>query len=142
MYLLPFKDPTEMMNIYCLFLLFFSSFCFVVSCLLFFFVSAQVEDVNDNAPLTSDPIYHPTIMENSPKDVSVIRIQAQDPDLTAIPSRLSYRITAGNPQNFFSINPKTGEVVCDVVLVEWKGMMKERMAPHKCASGISLTSWD
>lgn len=48
-------------------------------------------------------------MENSPKDVSVIRIQAQDPDLTATPSRLSYRITAGNPQNFFSINPRTGE---------------------------------
>ena len=69
---------------------------------------SQVEDVNDNAPLTSDPIYHPVVMENSPKDVSIIRIQAQDPDLTATPSRLSYRITAGNPQNFFSINPKTG----------------------------------
>ncbi|XP_057676860.1 protocadherin Fat 3 isoform X2 [Corythoichthys intestinalis] len=71
-------------------------------------VFIQVEDVNDNAPLTSDPIYHPSVMENSPKDVSVIRIQAQDPDLTATPSRLSYRITAGNPQNFFYINPKTG----------------------------------
>ncbi|KAK0144452.1 Protocadherin Fat 3 [Merluccius polli] len=69
----------------------------------------QVEDVNDNAPLTSDPIYHPVVMENSPKDVSVICIQAQDPDLTATPSRLGYRITAGNPQNFFSINPKTGQ---------------------------------
>uniref|UniRef100_A0A8C4ZNB4 FAT atypical cadherin 3b n=1 Tax=Gadus morhua TaxID=8049 RepID=A0A8C4ZNB4_GADMO len=72
-------------------------------------VFIQVEDVNDNAPLTSDPIYHPVVMENSPKDVSVIRIQAQDPDLTATPSRLGYRITAGNPQNFFSINPKTGQ---------------------------------
>ncbi|XP_077402634.1 protocadherin Fat 3 isoform X3 [Vanacampus margaritifer] len=71
-------------------------------------VFIQVEDVNDNAPLTSDPIYHPSVMENSPRDVSVIRIQAQDPDLTATPSRLSYRITAGNPQNFFYINPKTG----------------------------------
>ncbi|XP_077448375.1 protocadherin Fat 3 isoform X3 [Stigmatopora argus] len=71
-------------------------------------VFIQVEDVNDNAPLTSDPIYHPSVMENSPKDMSVIRIQAQDPDLTATPSRLSYRITAGNPQNFFYINPKTG----------------------------------
>lgn len=74
-----------------------------------FLCLSQVEDVNDNAPLTSDPIYHPVVMENSPKDVSVIHIQAQDPDLTATPSRLSYRITAGNPQNFFSINPKTGE---------------------------------
>ncbi|KAK5608770.1 hypothetical protein CRENBAI_020508 [Crenichthys baileyi] len=71
-------------------------------------VFIQIEDVNDNAPLTSDPIYHPIIKENSPKDVSVIRIQAQDPDLTEAPTRLSYRISAGNPQNFFSINPKTG----------------------------------
>ncbi|KAK7925921.1 hypothetical protein WMY93_008231 [Mugilogobius chulae] len=70
-------------------------------------VFIQVEDVNDNAPLTSDPIYHPVVMENSPKDVSVIRIQAQDPDLTAMPNRLTYRISAGNPQNFFTINPKT-----------------------------------
>ena len=81
----------------------------VSSFILFSHHSPQVEDVNDNAPLTSDPIYHPVIMENSPKDVSVIRIQAQDPDLTATPSRLSYRITAGNPQNFFTINPKTGK---------------------------------
>lgn len=88
----------------------FPSFCFVSpSSSSFPLFLSQVEDVNDNAPLTSDPIYHPVVMENSPKDVSVIRIQAQDPDLTATPSRLSYRITAGNPQNFFSINPKTGE---------------------------------
>lgn len=79
-------------------------------CYLLLLFLHQVEDVNDNAPLTSDPIYHPIIKENSPKDVSVIRIQAQDPDLTATPTRLSYRISAGNPQNFFSINPKTGKV--------------------------------
>lgn len=89
--------------------LLFASF-FVSPLLDFFAFFSQVEDVNDNAPLTSDPIYHPVVMENSPKDVSVIHIQAQDPDLTATPSRLSYRITAGNPQNFFSINPKTGKI--------------------------------
>uniref|UniRef100_A0A663EHS2 Cadherin domain-containing protein n=1 Tax=Aquila chrysaetos chrysaetos TaxID=223781 RepID=A0A663EHS2_AQUCH len=43
-------------------------------------VYIEVEDVNDNAPLTSEPIYYPAVMENSPKDVSVIQIQAQDPD--------------------------------------------------------------
>ncbi|KTF90509.1 hypothetical protein cypCar_00024820 [Cyprinus carpio] len=70
-------------------------------------VFIQVEDVNDNAPLTSEPVYHPYVMENSPKDVSVVRIQAQDPDVTASDSRLMYRITAGNPQNFFSIDSNT-----------------------------------
>uniref|UniRef100_A0A8B9HZ42 FAT atypical cadherin 3b n=1 Tax=Astyanax mexicanus TaxID=7994 RepID=A0A8B9HZ42_ASTMX len=79
-------------------------------------VFVQVQDVNDNAPLTSDPVYHPYVMENSPKDVSVVRIQAQDPDITAPSSRLMYRITAGNPQNFFTINPKTGERVRDAVM--------------------------
>ncbi|XP_058484035.1 protocadherin Fat 3 [Solea solea] len=88
-------------------------------------VFIQVEDVNDNAPLTSDPIYHPVVMENSPKDVSVIRIQAQDPDLTATPSRLTYRITAGNPQNFFSINPKTG-----LITTTARKLDREHQAEH------------
>ncbi|XP_033996219.1 protocadherin Fat 3 [Trematomus bernacchii] len=88
-------------------------------------VFIQVEDVNDNAPLTSDPIFHPVVMENSPKDVSIIRIQAQDPDLTAIPSRLSYRITAGNPQNFFSINPRTG-----LIKTTARKLDREQQAEH------------
>lgn len=71
-------------------------------------VFIQVEDVNDNAPLTSEPVYHPYVMENSPKDVSVVRVQAQDLDVTASENRLTYRITAGNPQNFFSIDYNTG----------------------------------
>uniref|UniRef100_A0AAV2JCE7 Protocadherin Fat 3-like n=1 Tax=Knipowitschia caucasica TaxID=637954 RepID=A0AAV2JCE7_KNICA len=88
-------------------------------------VFIQVEDVNDNAPLTSDPIYHPVVMENSPKDVSVIRIQAQDPDLTAMPNRLSYRISAGNPQNFFTINPKTG-----LITTTARKLDREQQAEH------------
>uniref|UniRef100_A0A671P273 Protocadherin Fat 3-like n=1 Tax=Sinocyclocheilus anshuiensis TaxID=1608454 RepID=A0A671P273_9TELE len=75
-------------------------------------VFIQVEDVNDNAPLTSEPIYHPYVLENSPKGVSVVRIQAQDLDITASDSRLMYRITAGNPQNFYSIDSNTGNKNC------------------------------
>lgn len=47
-------------------------------------------------------------MENSPKDVSVIQIQAEDPDSSSN-EKLTYRITSGNPQNFFAINSKTGK---------------------------------
>lgn len=74
-------------------------------------VFVQVEDVNDNAPLTSEPVYRPSVPENSPRDVSVIQIQAQDPDATpsATVDRLNYRIISGNPQNFFTINTRTGE---------------------------------
>ncbi|XP_064201137.1 protocadherin Fat 1-like isoform X1 [Anguilla rostrata] len=72
-------------------------------------VFVEVEDVNDNAPQTSEPVYYPSVAENSPKDVSVIRVEAFDPD-TRSGDRLSYRITSGNPQGFFAINPKTGLV--------------------------------
>lgn len=71
-------------------------------------VYIEIEDVNDNAPLTSEPIYYPVVMENSPKDVSVIQIQAEDPDASSN-EKLTYRITSGNPQNFFAINIKTGK---------------------------------
>lgn len=74
-------------------------------------VFVQVEDVNDNAPLTSEPLYQPSVAENSPRDVYVIQIQAQDPDTMspAAADRLNYRIISGNPQNFFTINSHTGE---------------------------------
>uniref|UniRef100_A0A8C1Z1P9 FAT atypical cadherin 3b n=1 Tax=Cyprinus carpio TaxID=7962 RepID=A0A8C1Z1P9_CYPCA len=88
-------------------------------------VFIQVEDVNDNAPLTSEPIYHPYVMENSPKDVSVVRIQAQDLDVTASDSRLMYRITAGNPQNFFSINSNTG-----LITTTSRKLDREQQAEH------------
>lgn len=68
----------------------------------------EVQDVNDNAPQTSEPVYYPSVMENSPKDVSIIQINAIDPD-TKASDRLSYRITSGNPQGFFAVHPKTGK---------------------------------
>uniref|UniRef100_A0A8C4NQV8 FAT atypical cadherin 3a n=1 Tax=Dicentrarchus labrax TaxID=13489 RepID=A0A8C4NQV8_DICLA len=73
-------------------------------------VFIQVEDVNDNAPLTSEVLYRPSVPENSPRDVSVIQIQAQDPDATppGTVDRLSHRIISGNPQNFFTINTRSG----------------------------------
>ncbi|XP_043826311.1 protocadherin Fat 1 isoform X3 [Dromiciops gliroides] len=67
----------------------------------------EVEDVNDNAPQTSEPVYYPEVMENSPKDVSVVQIEAFDPDSSSS-DKLTYKITSGNPQGFFSIHPKTG----------------------------------
>nr|XP_021400674.1 protocadherin Fat 3 isoform X2 [Lonchura striata domestica] len=87
-------------------------------------VYIEVEDVNDNAPLTSEPIYYPVIMENSPKDVSVIQIQAQDPD-SSTNEKLTYRITSGNPQNFFVINPKTG-----LITTTSRKLDREQQAEH------------
>ncbi|XP_060751945.1 protocadherin Fat 3 [Tachysurus vachellii] len=88
-------------------------------------VYVQVEDVNDNAPLTSEPIYHPYVLENSPKDVSVVRVQASDPDITSLDNHLTYRITAGNPQNFFTINSKTG-----LITTTSRKLDREQQAEH------------
>ncbi|XP_038617667.1 protocadherin Fat 3 isoform X2 [Tachyglossus aculeatus] len=87
-------------------------------------VYVEVEDVNDNAPLTSEPIYYPMVMENSPKDVSVIQIQAQDPDSSSN-EKLTYRITSGNPQNFFAMNVKTG-----VITTTSRKLDREQQAEH------------
>lgn len=75
-------------------------------------VFVKVEDVNDNAPLTSEPLYWSSVQENSVPDMSVVQIQAQDPDGPVDPTsadQLSYRIVGGNEHNFFSINSRTGE---------------------------------
>ena len=72
-------------------------------------VYIEVQDVNDNAPQTSEPVYYPSVMENSPKDVSIIKINAVDPDDKAS-DKLTYRITSGNPQGFFAINARTGKI--------------------------------
>lgn len=71
----------------------------------------EVDDVNDNAPQTSEPVYYPEIVENSPKDVSVVQIEAFDPDCSSS-DKLTHKITSGNPQGFFSIHPKTGARRC------------------------------
>uniref|UniRef100_A0A8C1TTF3 FAT atypical cadherin 1b n=1 Tax=Cyprinus carpio TaxID=7962 RepID=A0A8C1TTF3_CYPCA len=73
-------------------------------------VYIEVKDVNDNAPLTSEPVYYSSVSENSPKDVSVIQIQAFDLD-TKSSDNLSYKITSGNPQGFFVINTQTGKLI-------------------------------
>lgn len=73
-------------------------------------VYIEVQDVNDNAPLTTEPVYYPSVSENSPQGVSVIQIQAFDPDSESS-ENLSYKITSGNPQGFFAIDSQAGQLI-------------------------------
>ncbi|XP_059502538.1 protocadherin Fat 3a isoform X6 [Stegostoma tigrinum] len=84
----------------------------------------EIEDINDNAPICSQPIYHPSIMENSPKDVPIVQIQAYDPDSSSS-DKMTFRITSGNPQNFFTINPKTG-----LIMSTSRKLDREQQAEH------------
>ncbi|OWA49788.1 Fat-like cadherin-related tumor suppressor-like protein [Hypsibius exemplaris] len=71
------------------------------------FVYVKIGDVNDNCPMTVEPIYYTSVPENSPPDTVVARLAAFDLDSSSS-FQPSYRITAGNPQGFFVINEKTG----------------------------------
>lgn len=65
-------------------------------------VLIEVGDENDNTPLTVEPVYYASVPENSPAGVEVVRLEAADLDLH--PNPLSFRITAGNAESFFSIH--------------------------------------
>lgn len=62
--------------------------------------------MNDNCPMTAEPIYYTSVPENSPPDTVVARMEAFDLDSAG--SVLSFKISAGNPQGFFTIHEKTG----------------------------------
>ncbi|XP_055333667.1 fat-like cadherin-related tumor suppressor homolog [Paramacrobiotus metropolitanus] len=66
----------------------------------------KIGDTNDNNPMTAEPIYYTSVPENSPPDTVVATLDAFDLDSTS--SQLTYKITAGNPQGFFTIQEKTG----------------------------------
>jgi len=70
-------------------------------------VYIEVDDVNDNIPQTPEPVYYPTVMENSPEGTSVFQLDATDLDDTAN-GALTYEIVSGNPQGFFAISRTTG----------------------------------
>nr|XP_033799788.1 protocadherin Fat 1 isoform X2 [Geotrypetes seraphini] len=84
----------------------------------------EVEDVNDNAPQTTKPVYYPEVAENSLKDVSVVRVEAFDPDSSSS-DKLTYRITSGNPQGFFTINSKSG-----LITTTSRKLDREQQAEH------------
>lgn len=99
----------------------------------------EVQDVNDNAPQTSEPVYYPSVMENSPKDVSIIQIEAIDPDAKAS-DKLTYKITSGNPQGFFTINSKTGKMAFTLTHVKMYCALMVLKKGESCCHRLTLRS--
>lgn len=88
-----------------------------------FQVFIAVENENDNIPLTVDPVYYPTVPENSPAGKVVVELKAEDHDMDPTQS-LTFRITAGNPSGFFSINPDTGKKTTEMRILPLMGLFK------------------
>lgn len=68
-----------------------------------------VNDTNDNAPRPDKPIYFASVAENSPENTVVVKVEATDADDPT--GDVRYRISRGDPQSFFAIDPKTGTIL-------------------------------
>ncbi|XP_076056118.1 FAT atypical cadherin kugelei isoform X2 [Oratosquilla oratoria] len=93
-------------------------------------VYIEVVDVNDNRPLSSWPVYWPGVAENSTANTPVVTVDASDRDPD---TKLTYSITAGNPQSLFTIDPNTGEIRTTV-----RRLDREQQAEH----GLEVTVTD
>jgi protocadherin Fat 1/2/3 len=74
----------------------------------------RVLNVNDQRPLFSQPIYFPTVVENSEPNKVILRLNATDGDaytqqITSSPIR--YSIERGNQQSHFVLDENTGYLV-------------------------------
>ena len=72
-------------------------------------VVLNVADVNDNRPKFSPETYSLNVVENIPTASSIVQVFASDPDL-GFNASMSFSISAGNNEGYFSINSTTGVV--------------------------------
>ncbi|XP_055595283.1 fat-like cadherin-related tumor suppressor homolog isoform X3 [Uranotaenia lowii] len=70
-------------------------------------VFIEVQNENDNVPLTEEAVYYPSVPESSPSGVKVLQLIAEDRDIDPL-QQISYRITSGNPEGYFAINSSSG----------------------------------
>ena len=75
--------------------------------------SVIVGDVNDNAPVFSQPVYLANLSENAQKDVEVIRVSAQDYD-KSINSQFYYYLHP-KENEMFKLNSKTGVLTSNMM---------------------------
>ncbi|XP_077983801.1 protocadherin Fat 1-like isoform X2 [Glandiceps talaboti] len=94
-------------------------------------VLIDVMDVNDNAPQTTQPVYFPSVMEDSQAGTTVVRIEAYDPDVSSN-QRLTFGISGGNPQGFFEIDETTG-----VITTTNRKLDRERQDEHSLEVTVS-----
>ncbi|XP_066572717.1 protocadherin Fat 2 [Amia ocellicauda] len=71
-------------------------------------VFIEVMDINDNPPELSQPVYFGSVLENSPKNKSILKVVASDPDSVS-QGKLTFQIL-DTQRTFFTINSKTGVI--------------------------------
>ncbi|XP_017135093.1 fat-like cadherin-related tumor suppressor homolog [Drosophila miranda] len=72
-------------------------------------VYIEVENENDNIPLTDKPVYYVNVTEGSPENHDIITLNAVDPDKD--PTQfITYNIVSGNLVGYFKIDSITGAI--------------------------------
>ena len=71
-------------------------------------IKVVVRDVNDNAPEFYPIQYNASLDEASSVGQEVVAVHARDAD-SGVNGFVTYRITSGNTQGYFSINSDTGK---------------------------------
>ncbi|XP_071495031.1 protocadherin Fat 1-like [Diadema antillarum] len=72
-------------------------------------VFIEVLDINDNPPLPTLPVFRASIPENSPMGVSVVTIEAVDPDISS-QGNLTFAIKTRSARKYFAIDERTGVI--------------------------------
>ncbi|XP_055537242.1 fat-like cadherin-related tumor suppressor homolog isoform X2 [Wyeomyia smithii] len=70
-------------------------------------VFIQLQNENDNVPLTEEAVYYPSVQESSPNGEKVLQLIAEDRDIDPL-QQISYRIISGNQAGYFAINSTSG----------------------------------
>ncbi|XP_058804510.1 fat-like cadherin-related tumor suppressor homolog isoform X2 [Phymastichus coffea] len=86
-------------------------------------VYVEVLDENDNIPLTEQPVYYPSVLENSPAGISVLQLRAFDKDVTQ--QDFTYSISSGNAEGYFLINSSSG-----LITTSGRKLDRENQAEH------------
>ncbi|XP_017121894.1 fat-like cadherin-related tumor suppressor homolog isoform X1 [Drosophila elegans] len=94
-------------------------------------VYIEVENENDNIPLTSKPVYYVNVTEASAENVEIITLNAVDPDIDPTQS-ITYNIVSGNLVGYFEIDSKTG-----VIKTTERKLDRENQAEHILEVAIS-----
>nr|XP_015205333.1 PREDICTED: protocadherin Fat 2 [Lepisosteus oculatus] len=71
-------------------------------------VFIEVMDINDNPPEFSQPVYFGSVLENSPQDKFILRVEASDADI-ASEGKLTFQIL-DTQRTYFTIGSKTGVI--------------------------------
>ncbi|XP_032591457.1 fat-like cadherin-related tumor suppressor homolog isoform X2 [Drosophila grimshawi] len=94
-------------------------------------VYIEVENENDNIPLTTKPVYYVNVTEGSSGKNEIIQLKAVDPDID--PSqKITYSIISGNLVGYFDIDPNTG-----VLKTTERKLDRENQAEHILEVSIS-----